>query len=260
MQTVIVTGASRGLGAAIAQLAAGWGAAVVLAARSSQELQEGVRKIEQAGGNALAVNGDVSREEDCREIIRQALAQYGQIDALVNNGGTVEPIAPIAEASLQEWQKAWAVNLFGPVMLIQMALPQLRQNRGRVINISSGAAETVVGGWGAYSTSKAALNHLTRILASEEPQVTALAVRPGLVNTAMQSTIRERGKSRMAESNYQRLSGAYESGSLLPPEQPGRAIACLALHAPVEWSGEALAWDEPRVQQLVQTHCPGRSG
>jgi NAD(P)-dependent dehydrogenase (short-subunit alcohol dehydrogenase family) len=110
----------------------------------------------------------------------------------------------------------------------------------------------VVGGWGAYSTAKAAINHLTRILASEEPAITAVALRPGIVDTEMQATIREKGKSHMAEANYQWLYGQYDRGQLLPPEKPGKAIACLALFAPHEWSGEIIQWDEERVQQLVQ--------
>jgi NAD(P)-dependent dehydrogenase (short-subunit alcohol dehydrogenase family) len=254
--TIIVTGASRGLGAAIARVSARAGARVVLSARSADALKEEVAQITAAGGQALAVPGDVSQEADCHAIIRQALEHFGQIHALVNNGGIVEPIAPLAEADPQEWQRSWAVNVLGPVMLTRMALPQLRLQQGRVINISSGVATNVVGGWGAYSTAKAALNHFTAILAGEEPELTALAVRPGLVDTAMQAIIRQKGKGRMTQSNYNRLYGAYERGALLPPETPGRAIACLALYALHEWSGQALQWDDEKVQTLLDEHLP----
>jgi NAD(P)-dependent dehydrogenase (short-subunit alcohol dehydrogenase family) len=114
----------------------------------------------------------------------------------------------------------------------------------------------VIGGWGAYSAAKAAINHLTHILASEEPDITVLALRPGIVNTGMQAAIREKGKSRMAEENYRWLNQMYEQGRLLPPEAPGRAIACLALFAPHEWSGEVVRWDDARVQELVQAYRP----
>lgn len=250
---VIVSGASRGLGAAIALEAARLGANIVLAARSRDRLMEVAQQIEGIGSQALAVQGDVRQEEDCRNIVQQALERFGRIDALVNNAGVLEPIAPIAEACLQEWWDNWAVNVMGAVMLIQMSLPHLRQSRGRVVNISSGAAVNAIGGWGAYSIAKAAINHLTLILASEEADITALAVRPGVVDTEMQALIREKGKGRMAESHYQRLYSYYESGQLLPPHVPGRAIACLALYAPHEWSGETLPWDDPRVGQLMQT-------
>lgn len=251
--TIIVTGASRGLGAAIAGLAVQFGARAVLNARSVDALEQEAQKIHLSGGQALVVAGDVSHEEDCRAIIESTLHEYGRIDALVNNGGVIEPIDPIAEADLQAWEKNLAVNLLGPVMLTQMALPALRQSHGRVINISSGAAVNVIPGWAAYSTAKAGLNYFTRLLAAEEPEITALAVRPGLVDTQMQATIRETGKGHMAESNYNRLASVYEQGRLLPPELPGRAIACLALSAPHAWSGDVLQWDEERVQALVRT-------
>jgi NAD(P)-dependent dehydrogenase (short-subunit alcohol dehydrogenase family) len=249
---VIVTGASGGLGAAAARSSAKLGARVTLAARSLDRLREQARNIEQAGGKALVVGADVSRAQDCRAIIDQTLAHFGRIDALVNNAGTIEPMGPIAQARPDEWERNWAVNVLGPVMLVQMALPHLRESRGRVVNITSGASLNVVGGWGAYSAAKAALNHLTRILAGEESAVTAVAFHPGIMDTAMQAHIRETGKSRMAERNYQWLSSLHEEGRLVPPEESGAAVACLALHAPQEWSGELIQWDEPRVRELVQ--------
>jgi NAD(P)-dependent dehydrogenase (short-subunit alcohol dehydrogenase family) len=202
----------------------------------------------------LTVPGDVSKEADCREIVQRALDRFGRIDSLVHNAGVVEPIEPVAELDPEEWQQNWKVNLLGPAMLTQMALPELRKRKGRVIFITSGSAENVVGGWGAYSTAKAAANHLVRILAREEPEITTLALRPGIVDTQMQATIRDKGKSHMAEENYKWLYGLYEQGKLLPPDQPGLATACLALYAPQDWSGEILQWDERRVRELVKAH------
>lgn len=250
--TIIVTGASHGLGAATAGLAARLGASVVLAARSPDALREQAAGIESAGGRALVISGDVRLERDCRAIVRQALEHFGRIDALVNNAGMIEPIDPIARARRRAWQRNWEVNVLGPVMLTQLALPHLRKNGGRVVNITSGSAETVVAGWGAYSSAKAAINHLTRILASEEPAITALALLPGIVDTPMQATIRAKGENHMAQGNYEWLFNLHENGRLLPPAAPARAIACLALYAPHEWSGEVLAWDEGRLQQLVE--------
>ncbi len=250
---VIVTGASRGLGAAIVRHLAQMGAGVVLAARSTELIEEETQKICDAGGSALYVTADVSLEADCGRIVHQALDQFGRIDALVNNAGMVEPMGPVAQASAQDWQRNWAVNVLGPVMLARMTLPSLRERRGRIINLSSGAAVNVVPGWGAYSTAKAALNHLTTILAAEEPAVTSLSVRPGIVDTEMQANIRDKGKGRMGESNYNRLYGLYEKGQLLPPDQPGKAIAVLALHAPYEWSGQTIQWDDAQVEQLAKS-------
>jgi NAD(P)-dependent dehydrogenase (short-subunit alcohol dehydrogenase family) len=250
--TIIVTGASHGLGAATAILAARLGANVVLAARSLEALREQAARIDTVGGRALVVRSDVTLAQDCRGIVRQALEHFGRIDALVNNAGMIEPIDLIAKARPRAWKRNWTVNVLGPIMLTQLALPHLLKSGGRVVNITSGSAETAIGGWGAYSSAKAAINQLTRVLASEEPAITALALLPGIVDTAMQATIRAQGEDHMAQINYEWLFNLYENGKLLPPAAPARAIACLALYAPHEWSGEVLAWDEGRVQQLVE--------
>ena len=254
--TIIITGASRGLGAAAARAAAQWGANVVLAARSAGALQSLVGEIQSTApegsgpGGVLVVVADIGREEDCRAIVRRALDTFDRIDGLINNAGQIEPLARIADAGLREWERSWQVNLLGPLILTQLALPALRLSGGRVINLGSGAATAALPGWSAYSTAKAALEHLTRILAAEEASITALTVRPGIVDTAMQAEIRARGRGGMAPADYERLSGLHQQGRLTPPEGPGRAIARLALYAPHEWSGQTVRWDEEKVKEL----------
>lgn len=249
--TIIITGASRGLGEAISKSAARLGAKVVLNARSIFDLEKVVREIHDLGGNALTVPGDVGKEADCRRIVEMTIAKHGRINALVNNAAIVEPIGPIAEANAQAWERSWAVNVLGPVMLTRFALPYLRVNHGRVINVSSGAAEGGIRGAGAYSVSKAALNHYTRVLAAEEENITAIAIRPGVVDTAMQTFIRTQGEPGMPADVYDRFVRFYEEGELLSPEIPGWTLAILALYAPSDWSGEFLSWDEERIQELV---------
>ena len=253
--TVIVTGASRGLGSAAARLAAQLGANVVLMARTMESLQAVSDEIEQGGGQALVVEGDVSQPEDCRKVIQRSLERFGGIDGLVNNAGILEPIGPISEAEAEAWQKSWAVNVIGPVMMCQAALPHLRESKGRGINVSSGAAINAIEGWGAYCLSKAAINHLTRMLAAEEPDVTSISFRPGVVDTEMQKTIRERGSEGMPQAEYERFVRYHEQGELLPPEVPGCALAVLALHARPEWSGEFMPWNQPEVQALVRRYA-----
>ncbi|HLE52606.1 MAG TPA: SDR family NAD(P)-dependent oxidoreductase [Anaerolineales bacterium] len=250
-KTIIITGASRGLGAATAHIAAGYGASVVLNARSSSALEEVATEIRQAGGEAFVSSGDIGQWDVCYRIIADAIGQFSRIDAIVNNGGAIEPIAPISLADPQEWMRNWNVNALGPVMLVQKALPYLRKVCGRVINVSSGAAIRPIPGWGAYSMAKVAIQHFTGILAIEEPSITAIAIRPGVIDTEMQRTIREQGAAGMPAAEYERFVQRYKQGMLLPPELPGRAVASLALSAPHEWSGESIAWDDPRVQRLV---------
>ena len=249
--TIIVTGASRGLGAATAQILGERDANVVLNARSSDDLQEVAARIDPQGKRVLVAAGDVSRQDDCRDLVQQTMDRFGRLDALINNAGVLHPIAPIAAADPRQWAENVTVNLVGPFYLVHHALPHLRQSRGRVINISSGAAVRATRGWSAYCAAKAALNHFTRVLAAEEPDIVSLAFRPGVVDTAMQRTIREEGADGMPSESYQKFRHYHETGDLLPPDVPGRALAVLALHAPHDWSGDFVAWDEERVQTLL---------
>jgi len=253
---IIITGASRGLGAAAARMGAHLGARVVLAARSLDRLEEQAAAIQAAGGTALAVQADLTREADCHAVISRSLTHFGRIDALVNNSGTLDPVGRVAEANPEAWRENWALNLLAPVLLVKLAMPSLRERAGRIINVSSGAADNAIGGWGAYSSAKAALNHLTRVLAVEEPEITAIALRPGLVDTEMQARIRAHGQGHMTQRNYEWLARLHKQGRLLPPETPGKAVACLAYEALHSWSGEMMQWDDARIQELVQRHWP----
>jgi NAD(P)-dependent dehydrogenase (short-subunit alcohol dehydrogenase family) len=252
--TILVTGASRGLGAATARMSAELGANVVLMARSEDDLQAVAAAIAADGGQALIVPGDVSVAADCRRAVAEAVGQFGGLDAVVNNAGVLEPIAPIAESRAEDWEMNLTVNVLGPLIITQAALPHLRQSQGHIINVSSGAALAIIPGWSAYCVAKAGINHLTRAIAEEEQEVTAIAFRPGLVDTAMQATIRATGGRGMPEEEYKRFLRYDEEGKLLPPELPGCALAVVALYAPQAWSGEFIGWDEERVQSLVRRY------
>lgn len=254
--TLIITGASRGLGAATAKIAAQLGANVVINARSEDDLVTMSEEIRESGGTALSVAGDVSHIEDCWRLVNKALREYGQVDAIINNAGIIDPMSTIAEADPHIWKENIAINLLGPVYLTQAALPHLRKQNGRVINVSSGAAVKVVEGWSAYCSAKAAINHFNRVLASEEDAITAIAFRPGAVDTEMQENIREEGGEGMPQSDHQRYMRLHREGKLLPPEAPGKSMAVLALYAPHDWSGDFIPWDEPRVLDLVSQYLP----
>lgn len=247
---VIVTGASRGLGAAIARAAAKLGASVVVTARSAAGVTEVVDSIP----GALGVTGDITQEETIRRIVEQTVERFGRIDAVVNNAGTEKPFNTVADADFAAWEATLKLNVLAPVMLASAALPYLRESKGRVINVSSGAAVSPIFGTGAYSISKAALNQFNSLLSKEEPDVIAIAVRPGMVDTPMQAEIRAKGEVSMDEATYNRFVNAHTQGRLLPPELPGRATAVMALHAPAGWSGEFINWDDERVQALSEQH------
>ncbi len=225
--TLIITGASRGLGAAVARLAAEMGANLVLNARSADELAGVAHRIEEAGGQAIAVPGDVSEQAEGNRLVERAIERFGRLDGLVNNAGIIQPIASVATSDIAAWERTQRVNVIAPLMLIQAALPHLRASGGRVINVSSGAATSAISGWSAYCASKAALNQLTAVLAREESAITALALRPGLVDTEMQADIRREGTHGMAGSGPRALPALPEPGPT-PAAGATRARHCPA--------------------------------
>lgn len=251
----IVTGASRGLGAAIALQLAGAGVAVVLVSRSIEDLRRtaaGVRS-----GAALVLPADVSDPAACRRVAAETLQRFGRLDAVVNNAGTVEPLETVGCSEPARWQRNVAVNLLGPVYLTMAALDALRSRRGRVVNVSSGAAERVIQAASAYCASKAALNQFTRVLAAEEPDITAVAVRPGVVDTPMQEYLRRHGPASMPAEQAAYFRQLKTAELLEPPEVPARAIAWLALQAPRAWSGRFLSYDDPQIARPAGDYFDG---
>ena len=246
---VIVTGASRGLGAAVARWLAKAGAAVTLVARSEENLQQVAAELHRLGGSPQVVAADVADVDACRLAVETTLAQFGRIDALVNNAGVVQPLALIADTNTDEWRRNIEVNLFAAYYLVREAIPSLREHNGRIVNVSSGAANLALATVSAYCTGKAALNHFTRVLAAEEPAVTALSVRPGVVDTDMQAVLRSAADNAMPEEQMAYYRQLKERGELEPPEVPARAIAWLALYAPRDFSGRFLDYDDPRISQ-----------
>lgn len=249
---VIVTGASRGLGAAVARWIGKARAAVTVAARSAEALKATADSVEALGGHCEIVVADVSDPNACRKIVDRSVARFGRLDALVNNAGVVGPLEILARSDPADWRYNLEVNLLGPVYLCMAALPALRTRRGRIVNVSSGAADRVIQAAGAYCAAKAALNHFTRILAAEEPQIITLAVRPGVVDTTMQETLRRLGPEKMPPDQARYYQALKERGELEPPQVPARSIAWLALSAPHWMSGAFLSYDDEAIMRPAQ--------
>jgi NAD(P)-dependent dehydrogenase (short-subunit alcohol dehydrogenase family) len=256
--SVIITGASRGLGRATALILARMGASVTINARSEAALARVKAEIEEAGGRAEMLAGDVSSPDVAERLVAAAVLNFGGVDALINNAAVLEPLARIADSDHERWLRNFEINVMGPFLLVQAALPHLRRApHGRVLNVSSGAAVRPTPGWSAYCVSKAAINMFTAVLAQEEPDITALAVRPGAVDTPMQNVLRERGREAMTPEQHQRFVEMHHRGELLPPELPGRALALMALRAPRAWSGQFVQWNAPEVQALADQAFDG---
>ena len=246
---VIVSGASRGLGAATVGWLAKAGSAITLISRSGDALEAVADQVRQLGGAALVFKADISDAKACRKAVAQTLDRFGGLNAVVNNAGIVEPIAPVGGSDTDRWQYNIAVNLLGPFYLTRAAIAELRRQSGRIVNVSSGAATISVENASAYCAAKAGLNHFSRVLAAEEPRLTVMAVRPGVVDTRMQDTIRQKGPGVMSAEQLAYYQNLKVSGQLEKPEVPGRALAWLALHGPREFSGQFLDYDDPRISR-----------
>ena len=244
---VIVTGASRGLGAATACWLAKVGAAVTLISRSGTALKRVAQEVRQLGGTALVFKADISDPDACQKAADKTLERFKRVDALVNNAGVVEPIAPVVRTDPERWQYNIGVNLLGPFYLTRAAISELRKQNGRIINVSSGAATTVIENASAYCAAKAALNHFNRVVAVEESGLTVVTMRPGVVDTRMQEIIRYEGTNFMSTEQHAYYQGLKDRGELEPPEVPARSIAWLALYAPHELSGDFLNYDDPQI-------------
>jgi len=166
-QVAVVTGAGRGIGRAIAAALAREGAAVVLAARSAPELDGVAREIEQAGGRAVVVPTDVRQEASVEALIRRALAEWRQVDVLVNAAG-VATFAPLTDSKLDDWDQMLAVNLRGAVLCCRAALPaMIGRHRGTIISVGSVVTSRSLAGSAAYTASKYGLLGFSRVLAEE---------------------------------------------------------------------------------------------
>jgi NAD(P)-dependent dehydrogenase (short-subunit alcohol dehydrogenase family) len=189
-RAVLVTGGSRGLGAALGRALAREGARVVLVARGEEALQAGADAIRGTGGEAHALVADVGAKTDIYGIAGAAAALVGPIDVLIHNASTLgpTPLRPLLDTDCEDLAAVFEVNVAGPFRLTRaIAGGMAVRGRGLVVNVTSDASVSAYPTWGAYSVSKAALDHLGRIWAAEMAGtgVRFLTIDPGEMDTAM---------------------------------------------------------------------------
>lgn len=200
-KVAIVTGASRGIGRAIALALAAQGAKVVASARNAEALAELADEIKSQGGDALAVVGDVALEDDANNLVKQAVDAYGQVDVFVNNAGITRD-GLLLRMKNDDWDAVLDTNLKGAFLCTRaVAKVMSKQRSGRIINISSVVGEMGNAGQANYCASKAGLLGLTKSVARElaRRNVTVNAITPGFIVTDMTEEMTDKARETMTE-------------------------------------------------------------
>ncbi len=185
-KVALVTGASKGIGEAIARFYAAYGAKVVINSRKQEELDVVARSIKEAGGECTGIAANAGDMKVCQELIEKVISTYGGLDILVNNAATNPTYGPLLKSEEWAFDKIMNVNVKAPFALANLAHPHMKKRGGgSVINISSIAGLTPDPGLGLYSISKAALNMLTKVQAKEwgKDGIRVNSICPGLIKT-----------------------------------------------------------------------------
>ena len=234
-KVAIVTGASRGIGAAAALALGEAGASVVLAARSGKQAELHAQRIGAAGGKALAMECDVSDYDACQRLVHETALRFGPPDVLVNNAGVIEPIGTVATCEPTAWARSIEINLIGAYYAIRAVLPgMLERGRGDIINVSSGAALRPQEGWSGYCAGKAGLAMLTRSIDLEHRAagIRVFGFQPGTTDTDMQVTIRASGINPISKIPREQLT---------PVAHPARAIVYLCTKEAEDLAGKEFS-------------------
>jgi NAD(P)-dependent dehydrogenase (short-subunit alcohol dehydrogenase family) len=228
-QVALITGASRGLGRALATGLAREGLALIIDARNAAALQQTAAQLRAAGGTVTAISGDVT-DPAHRAALLAAVQTAGRLDLLVNNAGTLgaSPLPALADYPAADLRTAFEANVIAPIALIQLMLPLLRASGGAVLNITSDAAREAYAGWGGYGAAKAALEQASNVLAAEELAVRVWWADPGDLRTDMHQQafpgqdISDRPRPESVVPAFVRLisqrlpSGRYRAADLMP--------------------------------------------
>lgn len=187
-KVAVITGASKGLGRALALAYAKEGAKVIVNSRSEEGVRPVAEEVETLGSEVLAVAADVSTNEGAEKLVSETVERFGSIDVLVNNAGILGPRVAVEEYPENEWRAVIDANLTGPFLVSKAAAPHMRSG-GSIVNVVSGVSVEGRAGWGAYSVSKFGLEGLSQILAAEleERGVRSNAVDPGGMRTEMRA-------------------------------------------------------------------------
>ncbi|WP_111735551.1 SDR family oxidoreductase [Roseovarius amoyensis] len=241
-KTVLITGASRGIGAAAARAFAEAGARVALSARNGDAIAALAGEI---GKDAIAIPCDVSRYWEVAAAVEACRSAFGGIDVLVGNAGMIDPISPIDAADPDSWGKAIDVNLKGVFHGMRAALPVMKAaGGGTVLTVSSGAAHAPLEGWSAYCAAKAGAAMLTRAadLEGRTHGIRAMGLSPGTVATDMQRVIKASGVNPVSQVDWEEH---------IPPEWPARTLVWMCTPDADEFIGTEISLRDPAIRKQV---------
>jgi NAD(P)-dependent dehydrogenase (short-subunit alcohol dehydrogenase family) len=235
-RTAIVTGASRGIGLAIAQTLAAGGANVILTSRTKEHAEEAAKQVE-GPGTAIGHQAHATDEDAARTCVAFAIERFGSLDILVNNAGTNPAYGPLIDIEKSRFAKTLDTNLWGPILWTSLAVKAwMGEHGGSVVNTASIGGIHVAENLGVYNASKAALIHVTKQLALElAPKVRVNGVAPAVVRTKL-------AESLFAE-NEDQVAGSYPLGRIGEPDDVASAVAFLASDAAAWITGETLVID-----------------
>lgn len=241
-KVVVITGASRGIGAAAVRAFVAAGARVAALARNEAQVAELAAEL---GPDVIALGCDVADWTSLQAAISAVTARFGRIDVLVNNAGVIEPIARLADADTAAWGKSIDINLKGVFHGMKAVLPQMRaQGAGTIITVSSGAATNPLEGWSAYCAGKAGALMLTRAANLEEgPQgIRILGLSPGTVATDMQVKIKASGVNPVSQIDF---------ATHIPADWPARALVWMCGPEADDWLGRDISLRDEAVRRAV---------
>ncbi|MEM7376047.1 MAG: SDR family oxidoreductase [Pseudomonadota bacterium] len=234
-KTVVITGASRGIGESAAYAFAEAGARVVLLARDLDACERTRSAIEAASGTALALACDVADYQHVQHALTEAHSRFGSLDVLVNNAGVIDPIACLDSVDPAAWSHAVDINLKGVFNGVHIALPiMLAQGGGRILNVSSGAAQHALPGWSHYCAAKAGSAMLTRCVHAEfgDQGITVMGLSPGTVATDMQVQIRASGINAVSQ---------LDPSVHIDPSWPAKALVWMCGDEAAALAGEEIS-------------------
>jgi len=252
----IITGGSGGIGKAIAAAFSREGSSLVLVSRTGSELEKTKRELDKSTSKVAIFQGDVSREEDVKNLVDFTLDKFGTVDILVNCAGIQGPIGLITDIDAKDWFEAIKINLYGTFLCIKAVIPiMMKKNSGKILNFSGGGAVSPRPRFSAYGTSKAGVVRLTETVAAEykDYNIGIHAIAPGAVNTKMLEFVLAAGEAAGKEELSKALKQKREGG--VPPPQVAELAVFLASAKSDGLSGRliSLPWDN---WSAIPLHLP----